>query len=549
MSTINKEADIETITYQTHTTTLQINKHLFIDSKDLQKTICSICFEMFKNPTLLNNGTRTRELCAHTFCLLCITRSLQSLQQCPLCKQSTTIDQLLPNPQMRRDINELELKCYYYKEGCTWKGSIDSFTKHTNECLYNCEECKDCKQLISRNKINNHRDLCDQVQVSCIIDSRCTEKIKRCLMDEHVDRCLYHSIPCYFSSVGCTRMVCRMDESKHLKDDMDKHLAFTLSRNCDLENEIKNMRKVVNKNGQVGEIKINSGRNSAQGENNGIKITGNGVSNSEVKEDNKKSNLMDNKRDNTKNNKEITGTNKRIINTIYDGYNKNFNRAQWIVNGNNFVDCVIKIESPEIFMAGYSWRFIIENKKYGLICLNDSVRCTITVSAFDISDDIIFSPLLFSEENKSRPTPPSVMPLTQASSNQRSTTLSPNQRSTTLSIPQSSPPTNQTLTLKSNTQTLTLKSNTQTLTPLPQLLPIPQIAISSHLKPLFYGRWTDDEFKCTIPKFTSNVVNNKLFLLAHSSSRIAFNFIVEECNGEKDLWDVAVMKKVCYVYR
>jgi len=70
--------------------------------------LCSICYEILNEPTLLK--------CGHTFCKACIYREIDIHQRCPLCRFSVnSFEQTSPNTAISNSVESIEIYCRF---GC-----------------------------------------------------------------------------------------------------------------------------------------------------------------------------------------------------------------------------------------------------------------------------------------------------------------------------------------------------------------------------------------------------------------------------------------------
>ena len=148
-----------------------INKDYLNSLKDIIK--CSLCNKIMINPT-------DCEECGHSFCYDCI-----STKECPFkCKEKklkpssmgikTMLNKLIfkcENKGCNEEIPYLNVKahdstCDYLiitcpNEKCGKKLPMKDFEKHIkHECKYALKQCKYCKYQFTRNKIDEHEEIC-----------------------------------------------------------------------------------------------------------------------------------------------------------------------------------------------------------------------------------------------------------------------------------------------------------------------------------------------------------------------------------------------------
>jgi len=88
--------------------------------EDLECPICmGVCIDAVACP------------CGHTFCRLCVERSLEKNKSCPLCRQSATPEALQPQPLLNLRVNSLVVCC---DRRCGWHGRCDERRAHAKAC-------------------------------------------------------------------------------------------------------------------------------------------------------------------------------------------------------------------------------------------------------------------------------------------------------------------------------------------------------------------------------------------------------------------------------
>ena len=180
----------------------------------------------------------------------------------------------------------LKTKCDNTFNGCEWTGELRSLEKHLlscdftllpcpNQCKkdgeihivkllrkdiekhkkeecprrqYECPHCKETGEYQERT--TTHLKECPKVKIPCPREG-CSERIKRCNIKRHRQKCLYERIPCKHSNIGCEEMVPR----KHLEEhEGDCQLHFPLAIDAiqqlkgvvgELKSEINNLKLVI----------------------------------------------------------------------------------------------------------------------------------------------------------------------------------------------------------------------------------------------------------------------------------------------------------------
>ena len=155
---------------------------------------------------------------------------------------------------------------------CEWRGSLDSFIQHNNECKITsiiCKYCNNSNNKILRKNINEHYNICNEYPIKCK-NTGCNKLIKRKNMDNHcLNECEYELITCKNS--GCdivmTRNECSIHEnecpkrivyctfSKHgcrvpvILDEITKHMQEYAIKHCEyLQNTLVNQEQIALRN-------------------------------------------------------------------------------------------------------------------------------------------------------------------------------------------------------------------------------------------------------------------------------------------------------------
>src|SRR5437763_14392223 len=109
----------------------QITKQHYIGPNiiDIDTVFCSICLDIIKNATALQN-------CRHMFCKKCITEYIESStddqERCPICK--TDFDATFSFKHQDLIISKVDFKCPYTV--CIFVGVHDNMISHLTSCLF-----------------------------------------------------------------------------------------------------------------------------------------------------------------------------------------------------------------------------------------------------------------------------------------------------------------------------------------------------------------------------------------------------------------------------
>ena len=212
----------------------------FVD-KVPERCLCSIvCHKVLRDARLL-------VCCGNHICETCLNRWLRSqgkLRQplCPHCREENFTH--VKNLSLRREVDELKIRCTNGKAGCTWEGALSDLKTHlesekgcdyvevhcTNKCKkqlkrkdlsahltqhcplrkHKCQHCgkEDTYQTITE----KHYDKCPSYPLDC--PNTCGGRgIKRAEMSQHRSKCPLELIQC---SNKCEKQLKRKDLSAHL---------------------------------------------------------------------------------------------------------------------------------------------------------------------------------------------------------------------------------------------------------------------------------------------------------------------------------------------
>jgi hypothetical protein len=125
--------------------------------------LCPLCFEVFRDPHQCLNG--------HVFCFSCIERSINSFEECPVCRiQIYGMKEMSRSIHLSDEIEDLHVFCHKPCEAdqndnqdiCFWVGALkDRRTHMVNRCLYNkFLECPiaihNCLENCKRDRYESH---------------------------------------------------------------------------------------------------------------------------------------------------------------------------------------------------------------------------------------------------------------------------------------------------------------------------------------------------------------------------------------------------------
>ena len=129
-----------------------------------QNFICSICFNVLKDPVLCPRNH-------HCFCRGCITKHLENSQRCPTCADKLTVETLAEPQRMVKDIlNELKIHCIYKSRGCQEILQLQHIDQHEATCGFTPAVCTNqgCGATLNqRDLIHHESEVCEFRKLKC----------------------------------------------------------------------------------------------------------------------------------------------------------------------------------------------------------------------------------------------------------------------------------------------------------------------------------------------------------------------------------------------
>ena len=164
----------------------------------LESFMCPIGLGVLRDPVT--------DPCGHTFCRICIEKSLEENSTCPFSKSPLSSDQLDPNENIAGFIDQFNCKCENHEGGCKWTGIIKEVQAHSEECEFQEMPCtfNRCKESVMRREFENHKNTCIYRPIAC---PYCSTTIQSCDANGHnLNNCLEFEHKC---RIGCEEMVKR----------------------------------------------------------------------------------------------------------------------------------------------------------------------------------------------------------------------------------------------------------------------------------------------------------------------------------------------------
>ena len=228
--------------------------------------ICNICTKVLCDPHLT-------VCCGQHFCESCLDHWFKKQKTtCPHCRQENFNHFL--NKALKREIDNLEIRCTKQGLGCQWVGELSSLQTHLDsdkgcgyiavQCSNKCGvkmKCKELKAHLGRQcslrtiqcQYCNYEDTyqtitskhygeCPHYPLPC--PNKCgTTGIRRADMDYHRSRCELEPVECPFHEAGCKVNVVRKEFDSHMSRNQQNHLLVLLGAYQETKRELDENRK------------------------------------------------------------------------------------------------------------------------------------------------------------------------------------------------------------------------------------------------------------------------------------------------------------------
>jgi len=159
---------------------VQYDPDIFVEKVD-EDLICSICSCVVSMPNDL--------ACGHLFCNDCLEKWRVESKTCPICRQ------IIPPPSecklnvfITKKVWRMTVKCRNYKMGCTKTMALGekgiNIHNHLAECLFESAICSDCKAVVLRKELDDHKIKCVERLIRCDGCGICYKSLE---LKEHQD--------------------------------------------------------------------------------------------------------------------------------------------------------------------------------------------------------------------------------------------------------------------------------------------------------------------------------------------------------------------------
>ena len=112
------------------------------------------------------------------------------------------------------------------KDGEILKLLRKNVEKHKLKCLrrqYQCPHCKETGEY--KERTTTHLKKCPKIEISCP-NSGCSDRVQRCKIRKHRQKCLFEILPCKYANIGCKEKVLRKANKDHERDHQHFQLAI-----------------------------------------------------------------------------------------------------------------------------------------------------------------------------------------------------------------------------------------------------------------------------------------------------------------------------------
>ena len=116
---------------------------------------------------------------------------------------------------------------------------------------YECPHCRESGEYQERT--TTHLEECPKIKIPCPNGGCGEEKIDRCDISQHRQKCLYEMVDCKYSNIGCMATVLRKKLGKH-QNDSQQHLQLAIDKVYQQELTIKSFKVLEDKVAQQQSI-------------------------------------------------------------------------------------------------------------------------------------------------------------------------------------------------------------------------------------------------------------------------------------------------------
>ncbi|CDQ57602.1 unnamed protein product [Oncorhynchus mykiss] len=111
-------------------------------------------------------------------------------------------------------------------------------------CSYRMERCHYCTHSYTCCQLEEHeRYTCPEVEIKC--PNKCSQMIKRCMLEEHADQCPEVKTDCVYKKYGCSVRERRAQVKVHEETALNHHILLVLGSNTKLETQMEILQQEV----------------------------------------------------------------------------------------------------------------------------------------------------------------------------------------------------------------------------------------------------------------------------------------------------------------
>ena len=148
---------------------------------------CPICSKLLKD-------AYQTTCCGNRICSNCTERLRRTFNvKCPQCQHNFEANE---DNFFSHQLLNLEVRCYYHKEGCTWTGELHGLEQHAaTNCNKGVIKCKHCNsQCADEAALEEHLPICGEIPIDC--PNKCSSsQYKRKNIQHHLEtECPIHAI-------------------------------------------------------------------------------------------------------------------------------------------------------------------------------------------------------------------------------------------------------------------------------------------------------------------------------------------------------------------
>nr|ACI66800.1 TNF receptor-associated factor 5 [Salmo salar] len=188
--------------------------------------VCPTCKGVVLNPHQTG--------CGHIFCYRCIQGLLENspatTPACPLDRGLIKSDEVFQDNCCKREISNLDVYCTN-SPNCSHRMTLCRLQEHLQTCQFESLQCSNagCSEIMQRKDLQEHlriscsyrmepchyckhpytccqledheRHSCPEVEIKC--PNKCSQMIKRCMLEDHANQCPEVQTDCVFKKYGC----------------------------------------------------------------------------------------------------------------------------------------------------------------------------------------------------------------------------------------------------------------------------------------------------------------------------------------------------------